>query len=260
MTSHAEPTGDLTDKVALVTGGASGIGRATALLLAARGAAVVVSDVNDAAGHETVAEIERMGGRALYQRTDVTDDAACAALVHCAVGRFGKLDIAFNNAGIVDNPPARTAEMDPAAWHRVLAINLTGIFNCMRHEIRAMQQHGGAIVNTSSTSGLRGVPGGAAYCASKHGVLGLTKVAALEYGRYGIRVNAVCPGYVATPLTTGEGSVFTPEHLEAGVRRAAMRRMADPVEIARLVVWLCSDEASFVTGAHYSVDGGLTAG
>jgi NAD(P)-dependent dehydrogenase (short-subunit alcohol dehydrogenase family) len=251
---------DLSGKVAIVTGGASGIGRATALLLAARGAAVVVSDVDDEAGRGVASAIEDAGGRGLYQRADVRRDAECAALVDCAVDRYGRLDIAFNNAGIVDSPPARTADMDVATWQRVIDINLTGVFNCLRHELRAMQQQGGAIVNTSSTSGLRGMRGGAAYCASKHGVIGLSRAAALEYGRFGVRINVVCPGYVDTPLTTGQGSVFTQDRIDAGLRQAAIRRMAEPDEIARLVVWLCSPEASYVTGSYYAADGGLTAG
>jgi NAD(P)-dependent dehydrogenase (short-subunit alcohol dehydrogenase family) len=260
MMEYERTGNDFTAKVAIVTGGGSGIGRATAILLARRGAKVVVGDVNDAAAAEVVAVIERAGGVAVYQPTDVRRDTACEALVACAVDRFGQLDIAFNNAGIIDNPPARTADMDPSAWQRVIDVNLTGIFNCMRHELKVMEQRGGCIVNTSSTSGIRGIRGGAAYCASKHGVIGLTRAAALEYGRFGIRVNAVCPGFVDTALVTGEDSVFTPERVELALRSTALRRLGEPEEIARLVVWLCSAEASFVTGAHYVVDGGMTAG
>lgn len=251
---------DLAGKVAVVTGGGSGIGRATAILLAGHGVKITLGDVDYAAAKDVVAKIEDMGGTAVFQHTDVRSDAECAALIACAVDRFGCLDIAFNNAGIIDNPPARTADVDPAVWQRVIDVNLTGIFNCMRHELKVMEKRGGSIVNTSSTSGLRGVRGGAAYCASKHGVLGVTRAAALEYGRFGIRVNAICPGFVDTALVTGEDSVFTQEKIDSVLRSSAMRRLGDPDEIASLVLWLCSADASFVTGAHYVADGGMTAG
>lgn len=260
MTDNGRARYDFDGKVAVVTGGGGGIGRATALLLAERGAKIVVADVDDAAGKRVTAMIEGLGGTAVYHPTDVRRDAACAALVACAVARFGRLDIAFNNAGIIDNPPARTADVDPVSWQRVIDVNLTGIFNCMRHELKVMEQGGGCIVNTSSTSGIRGIRGGAAYCASKHGVIGLTRAAALEYGKFGIRVNAVCPGFIDTSLVTGEDSVFTPEKIDLALRSSALRRLGEPDEIARLVVWLCSAEASFVTGAHYVADGGMTAG
>lgn len=246
------------DKVALVTGGASGIGRATALAFAARGSPVVVADVDRRGGRETATLIERSGQRAIFVRTDVTRERDCAALVEAALDRYGGLDIAFNNAGVAGYP-LLTADYGAQRWQQVIGVNLTGVFNCMTHELRAMQRGGGAIVNTASIMGLVGTPGGAAYCASKHGVLGLTKAAALEYGRNGIRVNAICPGYVETGMTVGETSMFTPKKLEAGLHRTALRRLARPAEIAELVVWLCSDSAAYVTGASYAVDGGYGA-
>jgi NAD(P)-dependent dehydrogenase (short-subunit alcohol dehydrogenase family) len=252
-------SGEFEGKTALVTGAGSGIGRATACLFALRGAAIVVADIDDGAAAETMRKIEQIEGKAVYVRTDVTQDEDCMRLVDRTLKRFGRLDIAFNNAGIVDSPPTFTADMTPATWQRVLGVNLTGVFNAMRYEIRAMQMHGGAIVNTSSIMGTRGTAGGAAYCASKHGVIGLTRAAALEYGRNGIRINTICPGYIATPLTTGECSVFPREHIDAAVRLSAIRRLGQAEEVAAMVAWLCSSEASFVTGGHFPLDGGISA-
>jgi NAD(P)-dependent dehydrogenase (short-subunit alcohol dehydrogenase family) len=245
--------------VAIVTGGGSGIGRATALQLAADGLCLVVSDIDEPGASETVRMIVGAGGEALAVRTDVTSNADCQALVALAVERHGRLDVAFNNAGIAGYPRL-TADYSPAQWQRVIDVNLTGIFNCLRHEIPAMRTGGGAIVNTASIMGLTGAPGGSAYCAAKHGVIGLTKAAALEYGRDGIRINVVCPGYIETPMTTGEGSIFSEEKVESGISRAAIRRLARPEEVAELVVWLCSPRASYITGSSYTVDGGVSAG
>jgi len=239
-------------KVAIVTGGGSGIGRATAIQLGAGGATVIVADVNEAGGQDTVTTI---GRDARFVRTDVTDSAQVDALVAACEG---KLDIAFNNAGTSGNF-ANIAEADVAEWQRVIDLNLVSVFLCMRAEIPLMQAAGGGvIVNTSSGAGLMGFAGLSAYVASKHGVIGLTKTAALEYARAGIRINAVCPGTVRTPMLEG----FTggdEKTLQAMGKMMPIGRLATPEEIAQAVVWLCSDQASYVTGMAMPVDGGAAA-
>jgi len=241
--------------VALITGGASGLGRAAARLLAERGARVVVADVDDEGGAATVTDCKAAGSEALYVRTDVTEDAQVAAAVAAAVDTWGRLDVAMNNAGI-NGPTKFIADYTPEEWNRVLAVNLNGIFHGIRHEVPQMiKQGGGAIVNTSSGAGLVGFPMLPAYVASKHAVLGLTKAAALAYVRDGVRINAVCPGSTRTPLLEGF-MAQSPEIERAMEQSAPIGRLARPDEIAEAMVWLCSDAASFVVGHAFSVDGG----
>lgn len=249
---------NLEGKVAIVTGGGSGIGRATALLFARSGARVVVADISLENARACAAEIAELGGEALALQVDVSRDADCQRMVEQTLERFGQLDIAFNNAGI-GGYPLLTTDYGVENWQRVIDINLTGVFNCMVHELKAMRERGGTIVNTASIMGLKGTVGGSAYCAAKHGVIGLTRAAALESGRHGIRINAVCPGYIETPMTVGDNNIFQDRKLMADINRAALRRMAKPGEVAEVVAWLASEQASFVTGSACTVDGGVTA-
>lgn len=248
----------LESKTALVTGGGSGIGRATAIAFANAGASVVVADVNENAGAETVAQIEAASGTALFVAADVSQSASVENMVDVAVATYGGLDCAFNNAGI-QGALSQTADCDEENWDRITGINLKGVWLCMKYEIAQMLKQGsGAIVNNSSNFGLVGSKGMPAYSASKHGVIGLTKTAALEYAQTGIRVNAVCPGPVQTPLVDKilEGQ---PEIIDAIISREPIGRMGQAEEIAHAVVWLCSPEASFVVGGVLPVDGGFVA-
>jgi NAD(P)-dependent dehydrogenase (short-subunit alcohol dehydrogenase family) len=250
--------GELTGKVAIVTGGSAGIGRAAAIALAREGAAVVLADVDDARGSQVAAGLRDAGGQAHYVHCDVSDDAQVEAMVRTAVESFGGLDLAFNNAGI-EGIPAPTHECTVENWHRTLAVNLTGVWQCMRHEIPAMlARGGGSIVNCSSVAGLVGFATAPAYVTSKHGIVGLTKTAALEYAQAGIRVNAVCPGVIDTEMierfTGGQ-----PEATAAMTELEPLGRMGRPEEIADAVVWLCSDRSSFTTGQAIAVDGGFVA-
>ncbi|MGR8918803.1 MAG: SDR family oxidoreductase [Gammaproteobacteria bacterium] len=251
-------TGQLDDKVILVTGGASGIGRASALALAAAGARVMVADLAEAGCRDTVAAIGGAGGEADLQTVDVADEAQVEQLVAATVERFGALDCAFNNAGI-GGVMGKTAEYPSDDWSRVLAVNLTGVYYCMKHELRHMCAAGrGSIVNTASVAGLIGMAGAPAYVAAKHGVVGLTKCAALEYAKDNIRINAVCPGGVRTNMTESADKAL-PGFLDKLAKHEPMGRVAEPEEIASAVVWLCSDGASFMTGQAMAVDGGFVA-
>ena len=249
---------DMTDKVALVTGGSSGIGRATALAFARDGAKVAVADLNVVGGQETVSLIAGAGGEACCIEADMGEAASVAAMVEKTVETYGRLDYAHNNAGI-EGVLKRTSEQAEEDWAPVIQINLTGVWLCMKYEIPHMLRQGsGAIVNTASGAGLIGVKRMAAYVASKHGVVGLTKTAALEYAKSGIRVNAVCPGVIKTAMVD-RVSGNRPDVLDKMIAAEPIGRSGQPEEIAEAVVWLCSDAASFVTGHAMAVDGGAVA-
>ena len=244
----------LQDKVCMVTGGSSGIGRATSLVFAREGARVVVSDVNESAGEETVRSISEAGGEAMFVRADVSRRGDGELLVVRAVEAYGRLDCAFNNAGVA-GPQVETHEYPEDAWEKVIAVNLRGVWLCMKYEIRQMLSQGsGSIVNTSSIAGLVG-GAAAAYNASKHGVIGLTKQAALEYATRGIRVNAICPSIILTPMIE---SVFEvrPEVEAQWMDSQPNRRFGTPEEVASVVVSLISDASSYVTGHAMPIDGG----
>ena len=245
-----------TGKSVLVTGAGSGIGRATAIAFAEEGARVVVCDVSEEGGQGTVRTVKERGAEAVFVRADVSKSADCAAMVAQAVASYGRLDIAFNNAGI-NIAVASTADIDEGEWARLIAINLTGVFLSMKHEIPAMKRNGGGvIINTASVGGLIGTAGIAPYCASKHGVIGLTRSAALEYIKEGIRINAICPGGTRTPML--ETWFSDPEIERAITAQIPNGRIAAPEEIARAVLFLASDDASFMVGHPLTVDGGLT--
>lgn len=245
----------LEGKVALVTGAGGGIGRAAAEAFARSGASVMVSDVNEAGGAETVAMIEAAGGKAAFVRCDVSKAEEVKAMVAATVEKFGGLDCAFNNAGI---NRITDDQYDDAIWERDIAINLSGVMRCMREEAAVMlERGGGAIVNTASINGLVGNGGQPAYTAAKHGVVGLARHGALRWAKAGIRVNAVCPGVIETPMTAP--LVQNPEMKALMDGMTPMGRMGQASEIAEAVVWLCSPAASFVTGHAMVVDGGATA-
>jgi NAD(P)-dependent dehydrogenase (short-subunit alcohol dehydrogenase family) len=248
----------LEDKSALVTGAASGIGRATALAFGREGARVAIADIDHDGGEATVAMIREAGGDARFLSADVTREAEVEAAVRAAIDAFGCLDCAVNNAGIT-GAPGPIQDLAQGDFERVIALNLRGVFLCLKHEIRAMrQQGGGAIVNMASGAGLIATPGLAAYCASKHGVLGLTKTAALENARTGIRVNAICPGATDTPMLA-RSMAIDPQVEKMVLASLPGGRLGVADEIAEAAVWLCSDRSSFVNGDSMLVDGGAVA-
>ena len=254
--------GILDGKVALVTGGASGIGRATAVAMAREGARVAVSDLSSDGIEATVALINAAGGQSVGIRGDVTEEADVTNMVARTVAAFGRIDCAFNNAGVgsrgVGAPAGqRTHELSQASVANMFSINLMGVFLCLKYEIAQMlaQGGGGAIVNTSSIAGLIGLPTAAHYVAAKHGVVGLTRTAAIEYAKDGIRVNCVNPGYIQTPMT----KETMEERFDEIMAKVPVKRLGVPEEIAEAVVWMCSDRASFMTGAAHVVDGGYSA-
>jgi NAD(P)-dependent dehydrogenase (short-subunit alcohol dehydrogenase family) len=253
--------GILDGKVALVTGGASGIGRATAVAMAREGARVAVSDLSIEGIEATVALINAAGGQSIGVGGDVAEEGDVANMVARTVSAFGRIDCAFNNAGVASRGVGpvgqRTHELSRSSVAKMFSVNLMGVFLCLKYEIAQMlaQGGGGAIVNTSSIAGLIGLPTAAHYVAAKHGVVGLTRTAALEYAGDGIRVNCVNPGYIQTPMTRETME----ERFDEIMAKVPVRRLGLPEEIAEAVVWMCSDKASFMTGASHSVDGGYCA-
>lgn len=246
------------NKVAFVTGGAGGIGFATARAFAAAGAAVAIAGDHEEAARAVADTLTRAGHRALGLRCDVADEASVAAAIDATIGAFGRLDFAYNNAGL-HAPSVETADALAEDFDRVIAVNLRGVWACMKHELRQMRKQGsGAIVNCSSQSGLAGIAGLAAYTASKHGVIGLTRAAALEYARRGIRINVICPGTVHTPMVD-KAMADHPAQMQAVIDEIPLGRMGTPEEIASAVLWLCSPGAGFMIGQIVAPDGGYTA-
>ncbi len=252
--------GILDGKVAFITGAGSGIGQATSRIFAREGAKLVLADVVEEGGNKTLKMVQDLGAQAIFVKCDVAKWADVEAAIAKTVETYGRLDCAFNNAGI-EGQGGETHECSEENWARVIAIDLTGVFFCMKAEINQLlkQGGGGAIVNTSSGAGLAGVRGMPAYVAAKHGVAGLTRAAALEYGRHNIRINAVCPGPIRTPMM-GRIAQVRPDVEQRFARAEPLKRLGEPEEIGEAVAWLCSDRASYVTGLPMPVDGGFMAG
>jgi NAD(P)-dependent dehydrogenase (short-subunit alcohol dehydrogenase family) len=249
--------GSFAGKVAFVTGAANGIGRAAALAFSREGASVVLADVSEEGNQDTARMIEDAGGRALAVRCDVTRGEDVKAALDNAVEAFGRLDFAFNNAGS-EQAITATADLAEEEWDRIIRVNLRSVFVCMKYELPLLlKQGGGAIVNTSSGAGVKGIAGQAAYCAAKFGIVGLTKAAALDYAKSNIRVNVVCPGIIETPMMD-RFSGGTSEGRERVIAQEPIGRMGKPEEIAAAVVWLCSDAAAFIVGHAMVIDGGQT--
>jgi NAD(P)-dependent dehydrogenase (short-subunit alcohol dehydrogenase family) len=251
-------TDSLESKVVLITGAANGIGLETARILATRGSKLMLSDIDETRGQSATEEFREAGTDVHFTRCDVADADAVREMIRTARANFGRIDCAVNNAGI-EHSNAKLADSDEDEFDRTMAVNVKGVYLCMKYEIRQMlEQEGGVIVNVASLAGLGGAPKLAPYAASKHGVIGLTRTAALEYARRGIRVNAVCPSYTNTDMVQ-RMLKENPEMAETLCNASPMKRMGEPLEVANAIVWLCSDESSFTNGQALALDGGITA-